>query len=288
MKLKTLLILATALATQFTSHATTVTLQQPTATFSQSSFGGFFVAETVDGLLNNRGWAISPSTGTTQIAVYETAQDISFDGATLLTFTMKQIHDNPKHLIGRFRFSVTTDSRDTFADGVGTSGDVSANWTVLNPNGFSSENGTLFEKLSDKSLRVQGTTPDNDTYVITALTALQGITGIRLEVIADENLPANGPGRNPDNGNFCLSELQVSAESTGVLKPKVDLKTARSISVLSSIGKEYQLQFADSPTSTTWEDLDCPVEGTGEKITFYDKQKYNPKRYYRVLELPLD
>ncbi len=45
---------------------------------------------------------------------------------------------------------------------------------------------------------------------ITALTSLTGITGFRLEMLADASLPANGPGRF-GNGNFVLSELGVSA-----------------------------------------------------------------------------
>ncbi len=36
---------------------------------------------------------------------------------------------------------------------------------------------------------------------------MQGITGIRLEVLTDKSLPKNGPGRAP-NGNFVLNELQ--------------------------------------------------------------------------------
>ena len=35
-----------------------------------------------------------------------------------------------------------------------------------------------------------------------------GITGIRLEVLADKSLPAKGPGRAP-NGNFVLNDFKV-------------------------------------------------------------------------------
>ena len=37
-----------------------------------------------------------------------------------------------------------------------------------------------------------------------------GITGFRLEVLADSSFPDSGPGRN-GNGNFVLTEFQVDA-----------------------------------------------------------------------------
>jgi hypothetical protein len=51
---------------------------------------------------------------------------------------------------------------------------------------------------------------EKDTYTVVAKSNLDGITGIRLEALADPRLPANGPGRAP-NGNFVLSELRVTA-----------------------------------------------------------------------------
>ena len=43
-------------------------------------------------------------------------------------------------------------------------------------------------------------------------TSLSPITGIRLEVLEDPSLPFNGPGRQPTNGNFVLTELMLHAE----------------------------------------------------------------------------
>jgi DNA-binding CsgD family transcriptional regulator len=75
---------------------------------------------------------------------------------------------------------VTTDPRDTFADGLPTGGDVTANWTVLDPMTIASTNGVTFTKLSDLSILADGPTPDTDVYTVTASTALGGVTGIRL------------------------------------------------------------------------------------------------------------
>jgi hypothetical protein len=51
-----------------------------------------------------------------------------------------------------------------------------------------------------------------DTYTIKATTSLKNITGIRLDVMPHDKLPARGPGR-AGNGNFVLSEFDVTAES---------------------------------------------------------------------------
>ena len=89
-------------------------------------------------------------------------------------------------------------------------------WTTLEPVSFVSSNGTTLTKQSDGSLLAGGPRPEKDTYVITAQTALKGITAVRLEVLTDDSLPHKGPGRQ-DNGNLHLSEFQVFTETN--LKP---------------------------------------------------------------------
>ena len=44
------------------------------------------------------------------------------------------------------------------------------------------------------------TRPENDTYTLTFEADVDGITAVRLEVLADPSLPKQGPGRH-DNGN---------------------------------------------------------------------------------------
>src|SRR5262249_11078935 len=50
----------------------------------------------------------------------------------------------------------------------------------------------------------------NDTYVLVFQSELKGITGLRLEVLADSRLPKGGPGWS-ENGNFVLNELTLQA-----------------------------------------------------------------------------
>lgn len=205
------LALAGLLAATQLCSAVVVSLQNATATFSQSAFGDFSIARAINGTTaDDLGWAIYPNVSTSQTAVFETVSDIGFAGGSELTFTLTQTHaGTTQHLVGRFRLSVTTDARSEFADGLSSGGDVTASWTVLASSSALSQNGQTLTQQGDNSLLASGAIPAMDIYTVTAITSLTGITGIRLEVLADASLPSNGPGLAP-NGNFVLSELSVS------------------------------------------------------------------------------
>jgi hypothetical protein len=83
-------------------------------------------------------------------------------------------------------------------------------WTALTPSASSTTGGTTLVTQADGSLLATSASPDIDNYTITASTPLKGITAIRIDVLADESLPAKGPGR-AVNGNFHLTELKLSA-----------------------------------------------------------------------------
>jgi Protein of unknown function (DUF1549)/Protein of unknown function (DUF1553) len=83
-----------------------------------------------------------------------------------------------------------------------------AEWKVLQPQTFTSASGATLTRQADSSLRASGLRPDRDTYTVSAPVELMNITAVRLEALADNSLPKNGPGRQ-DNGNFHLSEFQV-------------------------------------------------------------------------------
>jgi hypothetical protein len=206
------LLIATLVATgAFVSpeaRAAVIVLQNATATFSQVDFT---VGKAIDGTTaDDRGWAIDHGTGTAQTAVFEAQSDAGFEGGSMLTFGVASLHiGTPNHNLGRFRLSLTTDDRSTFADGLESGGDVTANWTVLHLASFSSANGQTLTEQPDFSLLASGTNPSTDTLTLTAATSLTGITGIRLEMLPDLSLPSNGPGRAGSNGNFVLSEFTV-------------------------------------------------------------------------------
>jgi tetratricopeptide (TPR) repeat protein len=84
-------------------------------------------------------------------------------------------------------------------------------WAVLRPVKMTSEERATLTPQSDGSILVSGKNPDWDTYTIEAQTDLKSITALRLEVLPHPNLPENGSGRSPQNGNFNLSEVLVGA-----------------------------------------------------------------------------
>jgi WD40 repeat protein/tetratricopeptide (TPR) repeat protein len=98
-------------------------------------------------------------------------------------------------------------SRDTFRRLRSPEG----NWKVLAPVEMKAETGANMELQNDGSVFVsQNQPPKNDTYTLVFQSDLAGITGLRLEVLADSRLPGGGPGWGW-NGNFVLSEMTLQA-----------------------------------------------------------------------------
>jgi len=81
-------------------------------------------------------------------------------------------------------------------------------WHLLLPTRLESTNQAAFEVQADRSV-VARTRQGAGSYTLFTSTDLTGITGMRLEVLADESLPGRGPGL-ADNGNFVLNELKVA------------------------------------------------------------------------------
>ena len=195
--------------------ATTVALQNDTADFSQSSFGGLIISKTTDGdFTGSNGWGIDPQEGAPHTGVWETQIDLGPG-----TFTFEIYHNwvnTGSHGLGRFRWSVTADDRSTFADGLATGGDVTANWTVLTPLNATA-NSAILTIQPDGSILASGPNQAPELYTITADSVLAGITGIRLEALTDASLPFNGPGRQEVNGNFVLTEIVVDHVDANVI-----------------------------------------------------------------------
>jgi hypothetical protein len=81
-------------------------------------------------------------------------------------------------------------------------------WQTLVPRQAESSGGTTLMVNDDGSIVASGDRPETETYVLDVEVPLSGITGLRLEALPDESLPAKGPGRS-DGGNFVLSELRL-------------------------------------------------------------------------------
>ena len=71
-----------------------------------------------------------------------------------------------------------------------------------------SASGAALEVQADGSLRASGAIPDTDTYTLRLKPDRAGISGLKLELMTDPQLPNSGPGR-ADNGNFVLGQIVV-------------------------------------------------------------------------------
>ncbi|GIX04728.1 MAG: hypothetical protein KatS3mg114_0597 [Planctomycetaceae bacterium] len=83
------------------------------------------------------------------------------------------------------------------------------------------EGTSTLRLLDDSSWLAEGTAAAKENFVIKCtLPAESGSrwTGLHLEVLPHESLPAQGPGRAP-NGNFVLTEIKVSAMTSDSARP---------------------------------------------------------------------
>ncbi len=69
-----------------------------------------------------------------------------------------------------------------------------------------------FKKHEDGSLLVTGANPAKAKYTLEFKSDLKNITGLKIDVLPDKSLGANGPGRTP-HGNFVLNDVRVYAAS---------------------------------------------------------------------------
>jgi len=91
-------------------------------------------------------------------------------------------------------------------------------WSTLEFTEMKSTGGARFTRQKDGSILLAAANNPADTYTLAGPTDLKGITGLRLEALADKSLPGGGPGR-AQNGNFVLSDiLLVAAPMNDVAK----------------------------------------------------------------------
>ena len=82
-------------------------------------------------------------------------------------------------------------------------------WTLIEPTSVSSTSGATFTPQPDGSLFVSGDKELLEIYTIATEVNVEGISAIRLDVIADERLPNSGPGRHHRRGQFQLAEFEL-------------------------------------------------------------------------------
>lgn len=88
-------------------------------------------------------------------------------------------------------------------------------WQTLAAPTFTTTAAGVLTAQADGSLLASGTTPERDTYTLTAPAPHGPVTAIRLELLPDDSLPHRGPGRQAQNGNLHLSEFRVLEQPPG-------------------------------------------------------------------------
>ncbi len=205
-----------------------IALTNARADFSQA---GYLVAHAIDADPGT-GWGIgldAKQPGSARQAVFELAEPLTLDGG-VLRITLDQQHGG-HHTLGRFRLLAGSLSagRGAAAERLATmrrrhlraeqaawqaSRETEvADWRVLRPTAFTSEKQATMRAQDDQSILVTGNRPTRDVYTVSYDTDVAGITGFRLEVMADPRLPNHGPGRGSatGDGNFMLNEMTVTA-----------------------------------------------------------------------------
>ena len=194
--------------------AVPITFGSASASFFQSFDRNWSPAEMIDGVTSGaNGWAIYRNNGQPDQTQSETALFTlavpAGAGASAFTFTIFQNYGagaNSFHVLGDFSLAYTTAASPT----------LTSSATPMTITSAVATSGATFSSSSTGQLLVGGTLPATDVYTITAsVNALAPITGIFLNVINDpaSGLPTGGPGSQPSNGNFVLSEFVASVSA---------------------------------------------------------------------------
>jgi len=130
--------------------------------------------------------------------------------------------------------------------------------------------GATFKAEPDGSIFVSGNLKQ-DTYTVVVQTNVTGITGLRIEALADERLPGKGPGR-ADNGNFVLNEWRVNASSTA--DPKLQQKGAFASALADFSQRNFSASGAiDGNPATGWAVMPNDAKSVGRNHTIVAELK---------------
>ncbi|NDD39571.1 MAG: DUF1553 domain-containing protein, partial [Verrucomicrobia bacterium] len=87
--------------------------------------------------------------------------------------------------------------------------DLKTEWSAFTAKNLKATGDLKLKQDEDKSIVVTDGKAVRSEYSFTFETGLKELSALRLEAIADQKFPKNGPGRAPD-GNFVLNELTLS------------------------------------------------------------------------------
>ncbi|WLD14205.1 PSD1 and planctomycete cytochrome C domain-containing protein [Planctellipticum variicoloris] len=121
---------------------------------------------------------------------------------------------------------------------------------------------------TDGSWLAQGAVGAQESFVLTYPASPRGLTALKLEVLADDSLPAKGPGT-AGNGNFVLTEFNLS--TTGADGKEQPVKLVRAVADHAQNGHAIETAF-DGKDATGWAIL--PHVGQPHEAVFAAEQPF--------------
>ncbi len=123
-------------------------------------------------------------------------------------------------------------------------------WVPLEDAGIFASFGVKFDRLEDGSFIAKGDNSTANNYIVRAKTNLRRITGFRLELLTDPNLPRGGPGRANDGGSY-VSEFIVEAGPADKAEPEGKVALSRATADFSHAGYPVG-NLIDGDQKTHW------------------------------------
>jgi len=199
-----------------------IKIKRASADHSQKDFPAWNVLDGKD----NTGWGISGD-GNWHVArtlTLELEEPVGFEQGTRFTVLLKQQYGG-KHLIGRFRLSLGSEFPDArplhdrrrehldyrLARWLDREMNDTIRWQPLTPVTVAGSYPTLTVE-KDGVVFVSGDYTKSDKYTVDFNGDWKGVTAIQVEVLPDERLPNNGPGRvayEGPFGDFFMSDTKV-------------------------------------------------------------------------------
>lgn len=90
-------------------------------------------------------------------------------------------------------------------------------WETLSAVEAKTRSGSALAVQSDQAILATGEAAETDVYTVKWRLNDKGVTTLRLEVLADETLPGQGPGR--ASGNFVLSDVKLTVKASEANAP---------------------------------------------------------------------
>jgi len=127
-------------------------------------------------------------------------------------------------------------------------GPLGTRWQTLAPTTLESEGRATFRSLDDGSVLLRGPSADKDVHTLAIDTDLEKITGLRLEAIRDDLLPAGGPGRSA-TGTFVLQHFSAEATSRADPTRTRPLEFSRTVATFAQPGHGPEMMIDANPAS---------------------------------------